>query len=85
MFAKFSLQNSISKFKATKLLGSDKAKEIERQADLAGRKFNGTLTEMPDVDWFAEVDRLSVDDELKVQIKEKLNNYVRKMSDGSKR
>ncbi len=67
--------NSISKFPALKAFGSKKAKEIENQAKLAGRKFIGTLTKMPKVDWDKEVDKLSFDSELKNNIKKKLKEY----------
>ncbi|MBU1198618.1 MAG: radical SAM protein [Nanoarchaeota archaeon] len=71
--------NSISKFPAIRLFGSEKAKEIEKQARLAGRKFQGTLTMLPDVNWNAEVDSLKLDADFKERIKQKLNSYLRKM------
>lgn len=77
--------NSISKFPALKSFGSKEAKEIERQAGFAGRRFRGTLTKLPDLsdaDWDAEVDRLSFDDELKAKIKEKLRSYLERMASG---
>ena len=43
---------------------------------LSGRKFTGTLTKLPDVDWNAEVDRLSLDKEMKEKIKIKLKSYI---------
>lgn len=72
--------NSVSKFKALKLFGSKEAKSIEQQAKLAGRKFNGTLIIIPDIDWNAEVNKLSFDQELKRKIKLKLNQYLEVMN-----
>ncbi|MFH1063456.1 MAG: radical SAM protein [Candidatus Woesearchaeota archaeon] len=68
--------NAITKFPALKRFGSADAKEIERQAAAAGRKFHGSLTELPAVDWDSEVDALPFDDELKGQIKKKIMEYV---------
>ena len=71
--------NSISKFKALKLFGTATAKAIEEQAKKAGRKFNGTLTELPEVDWNHEVNILDINDKLKEEIREKLFMYLKKM------
>lgn len=71
--------NSISKFQALKLFNSPVAKEIEHQAELAGRKFEGTLTKLPKVDWKKEVERLDVPEEMKVKIFKKLNDYLESM------
>ncbi len=71
--------NSISKFKATGLFGTQIAQKLEEQAPLAGREFKGTLTQLPDVDWDALVDRLSIDAEMKEKIRGKLHQYLNKM------
>jgi len=71
--------NSISKFQAIKLFGTDVAKEIEDQAHLAGREFKGTLTKLPAIDWNKEVETLSFSTELKEKVKEKLENYLKSM------
>jgi biotin synthase-like enzyme len=68
--------NSISKFPALKKFGSKEAKEVEEQAKLAGRKFIGTLTKMPKIDWGKEIGILTFDIELKNNIKKKLNEYI---------
>lgn len=72
--------NAITKFPAVKMFGSDKAKSIESQVRDSGRKFLSYLTSMPEIDWDAEVERLSVDDEMKKKVKQKLKEYVDKMS-----
>ncbi len=71
--------NSISKFQAIKLFGTDVAKEIEHQAQIAGRSFKGTLTKLPVIDWESEVETLSLSLELKEKVKEKLKNYLKSM------
>jgi biotin synthase-like enzyme len=71
--------NSISKFPALKVFGSLAAKEVERQAKLAGRKFKGTLTKLPDIDWDKKADALDdklFSQELKSDIKKKLRQYL---------
>ncbi len=72
--------NSISKFQATKLFALRQAQEIETQVQSTGRTFKGSLTKIPEVDWENEVNKLSLDEELKEKIKEKLNNeYLKRM------
>ena len=71
--------NSLSKFKALKLFGTEAAREIEQQAKIAGRIFKGTLTVLPDVDWDGEVDKLSFDPLLKVRMKKKIGEYLKGM------
>ncbi|MBS3116060.1 radical SAM protein [Candidatus Woesearchaeota archaeon] len=77
--------NSISKFKALKLFGTKRAAEIEKQVLAAGRVFKGTLTEIPDVNWDAEVQKLSFSNELKERIKEKLGLYLEGMKKNQKK
>lgn len=72
--------NSITKFSALRKFNSPEAEEVERQVKLAGREFKGSLTKLPNVDWNAEVDRLSVGIAVKEKIKFKLNQYLEKMS-----
>ncbi len=71
--------NSISKFKATKLFGTDIAKDIENQAKLANRKFIGTLTKIPSVNWEEKVNSLPFNEDLKSEIKHNLTLYLDKM------
>ncbi len=72
--------NSISKFQAIKFFGAPVAHAIEEQAQKAGREFKGTLTTMPDVDWHREVERLSLDEETKKRVQEKLQQYIVQMT-----
>lgn len=71
---------SISKYPALKRFGSESAFEIERQAKLAGRIFEGTLTKLPCIDWGKAVDDLDFDGRMKERIKAKLMQYVKQMS-----
>lgn len=71
--------NSISKFPVLKSFNSESAKEVEKQAKLAGRKFIGSLTKMPDLDWDKEVDGLEIDDSLKEKVRVKLKQYLKGM------
>ncbi|MDP3990117.1 MAG: radical SAM protein [archaeon] len=75
--------NSISKFKATKLFGTDIAKQIEEESVKAGRSFVGTLTKVPDVDWKEIVSNLSFEQELKDEILVKLGQYLKTMNENS--
>ena len=71
--------NSISKYPAIKLFGKKESYEIEKQAKRAGREFEGTLTDLPDIDWEEEVDKLDLDEDLKKRVLEKLEKYLKKM------
>jgi biotin synthase-like enzyme len=72
--------NSISKFPILKKFGSKEAFEIEKQSKKAGRKFEGTLTKLPEINWDKEVDKLDVALELKEKVKIKLKQYLAKMN-----
>ena len=71
--------DAITKFPAIRLFGSEKAKSIEQQAKLAGRKFVGTLSKLPSIDWDKEVDKLELDSGLEEKVKVKLQQYIKKM------
>lgn len=70
--------NSITKIPAMRKFGSDEMKRIEGEVKRAGRSFQGTLTKMPKIN-FKEVDKLSIDEELKNKIKEKIKEYINKL------
>jgi biotin synthase-like enzyme len=74
--------NALTKFPAVKRFGTEQAAEIMRQAEAAGRKFEGSLTVLPDVDWNSQVDRLDIDTEMKKKVKEKLIEYIEGMRNG---
>lgn len=78
--------NSLSKFKATKLFGTSYAIEMEQQVRKAGRNFRGTLTQIPKINWDEEIEKLSLERELKEKIKKKLHNeYLKKMQENLKK
>ena len=52
---------------------------IEKQAKEAGRKFLGSLTKIPSIDWNKEIEDLKVSDEIKEQVKIKLEQSLRRM------
>ena len=72
--------NSISKFKALKLFGTSIARQIEEQATLADRKFVGTLSKMPEIDWNQKINSLEINKDLKRDIRKKLDLYLQKMT-----
>ncbi len=72
--------NSISKFKALKLFGTSIARQIEEQATLADRKFVGTLSKMPEIDWNQKINSLEISKDLKRDIRKKLDLYLQKMT-----
>jgi biotin synthase-like enzyme len=71
--------DAVTKFPAVKQFNSDKAQLIEKLSAEAGRKFTGSLTKVPDIDWDKEVERLDADEELKQKVKIKLNQYIESM------
>ncbi len=71
--------NGITKFPAIKLFSTEYAHKIEEQAELAGRKFIGTLTKLPKIDIDEEVNQLDLHDDLKEKIKIKLLSYIKQM------
>lgn len=71
--------DNITKFPSLKMFGSLKAKEIEDEIKLAKRKFLGTLTKMPKFDWDKEIQKLEIDEKLKIKLKLKLEEYLKGM------
>ena len=71
--------NSITKFSATKLFGSDVAKIVAQKVKNAGRKFTSELVNLPDIDWDKQIDELDLDKEIKEELREKLNSYLNSM------
>jgi biotin synthase-like enzyme len=72
--------NAITKFPATKLFNSERAKLFEQKVRDAGREFTSTLTKLPDIDWNAEIDNLDINQNLKEEMKEKIHLYLNRMS-----
>jgi biotin synthase-like enzyme len=64
--------NALTKFPVVKKFNSEDSKLIELQIKNAGRTLQGSLTKLPNIDWEKEVNRLSIDPELKNKILLKL-------------
>lgn len=71
--------NSVSKFRATALFGTSVARQLEDQAQQAGRIFKGTVTKIPEINWEEETGKLPFDPELKRKILIKLQEYLSTM------
>lgn len=68
-----------TKFPAIKYFGSKKAKEVEKEVRLAKRKFLGTLTKMPNIDWDKEIENLDLTFDMKKKLKIKISQYIKTM------
>lgn len=71
--------NSITKFSATKLFGSETAKTVAQKVKDAGREFTSELVNLPDIDWDKQIDELDLDDNIKEELREKLKSYLKQM------
>ena len=69
--------NSISKFPIMKKFGSEEAKEIEIQAKIAKRKFNGTLTKIREKECYDVLEKSNIKN--KEKVKEKIQEYLTTM------
>jgi len=76
--------NAITKFPATKKFGQKEAVEFEAQVKAAKRKFTSSLTKLPKVDWDKQIAELNVPEELKKEVKQTLNMYLKRMQNPSK-
>ena len=76
--------NSITKFPVIKAFGSEKACNIVKQAREAGREFKGSITELPEINWDREIDKLEIDNDLKEKIRIKLKDYLKVMNKSEK-
>ncbi len=72
--------NAITKFPATKLFGHQEAHIFTEKVRNAGREFVSTLTKLPDIDWDAQIDSFNIPEFAKVDLKEKLHDYLKRMS-----
>jgi len=70
--------NAITKFPATQQFGTEKAKMIDKMIRDENRNFTSNITEYPDIDWEKEIDSLEIKEEYKLQMKEKLGDYLKK-------
>ena len=71
--------NAITKFPATKMFGTEKARLIEIKAASAGRDWVSNLHKLPDIDWDSQIDALDISEELKEKTKLKMRSYLEMM------
>ena len=71
--------NSITKIPALKAFGNERMRLIEKTISSSGRKFVGSLTKLPEVDWNSEIEKLDVNTKTKKIVEEKLNQYLKKI------
>lgn len=71
--------NAFTKFPATRMFGSSEAHKIEKDIRDSSRILKGTITVLPDIDWNKEVERLGLDNNLEANVKEKLQEYLKRM------
>jgi biotin synthase-like enzyme len=71
--------NAFTKFAATKMFGTKEAVRIESDVRKAGRELTGSITEIPEVDWDAEVESLGLEKKLEKAVKKKLKLYLERM------
>lgn len=71
--------DAITKFPSMKLFNTRFAKQIEQEAEKANRKFVGSLTALPKINWNKEIENLKLKKDLKEKIKAKLENYLASM------
>lgn len=72
--------NAFTKFPITKKFNSDEAKFIEDDIKKHGRELIGTLTQLHNIDWDKEIEKLKLDKELQDQIRQTLDLYLNRMN-----
>lgn len=77
--------NSVSKFPALKVFGTKTARELELAGEKAGRIFKGTLTKLPEIDWYAQVQELKMPTELKAKVYFKIKQYLKRIEKNLKK
>lgn len=70
--------NAVTKFPAIKLFNTAHARSIEEEINKAGFEFEGTFTEVPNLD-FNEIENSDLNGGLKKQIIAKVNEYLKIM------
>lgn len=69
--------NAITKFPATKVFGSEKAKEFTSRASRFG--FDSELVNLPEIDWYAKINELKISEDMKIKVKKVLDSYLAMM------
>ncbi|MBI4981301.1 radical SAM protein [Candidatus Woesearchaeota archaeon] len=71
--------NAFTKFPATKLFGTRAAHKIEQDIVIVRRKLRGSITSLPKVNWNKEIENLGLGQQLKLDVKEKMELYLARM------
>jgi len=71
--------DGLTKFPVIKLFNSEHAKTIEKEIENSNYELQGTFTKLPNID-LEEINKLNFDDDLKKEIKIKVNQYLEKMN-----
>lgn len=72
--------NAVTKFPATKAFGTQKAKDMVKGIRAIPREFSSELVTLPkDIDWHKEIDELSISQEYKEQMHERIDSYIKRM------
>lgn len=71
--------DAITKFPVLKKFNSEETKLIEKQIEEAGKEFMGYLNTFPGISVDDEIQKLSLSNEQKERIREKVEQYARKM------
>ncbi|MBT3323633.1 radical SAM protein [archaeon] len=75
--------NAFTKFPATRKFGTKEAYRIEEDIKKVRRELVGTITKLPDLNWDKEVEKLNLDKEFEIKVKEKLKSYLGRLSQTS--
>ena len=71
--------NNITKFPAIKLFNSEQSRKIEDKVKEGNRNFKSNMSSFPDIDIEKEIEKLPLDEELKIHMLKKINKYIKKM------
>lgn len=70
----------ITKFPSIRLFNTKFARQIESEVKKANRNFTSTLIQTPNTNWQEQINALNIEKDLKEQVKETLDKYLKKMS-----
>ncbi|HLP79846.1 MAG TPA: hypothetical protein VK158_04385 [Acidobacteriota bacterium] len=72
--------NAITKFPATKQFATPLAQQVSALIGNENRTFTSNLTKMPDIDWNSTIQALDIDQEIKEEMKKKVQPYLRRFA-----
>ncbi len=68
--------NAVTKFPASKKVGTEDAKLFAQKYRDAGRECEGRFYSYPEKDWDEEIEKIDISEELKKKVKKKLEDYI---------